>query len=52
MESANPLQDILGADNTIRQRAETQLNTQRTENPQALLQLFIQHMNSEKADVA
>ena len=52
MESQNLLQDILGADNTVRQRAETSLNTQRTENPGSLLQLFIANMNSEKADVA
>jgi hypothetical protein len=52
MESQNLLQDILGADNTSRQRAETQLNTQRTENPGTLLQLFIANMSSDKADVA
>jgi hypothetical protein len=50
---AGDLSDIiLGADNTIRQRAETQLNTQRTENPGTLLQLFIANMSSDKADVA
>ena len=52
MESQNLLQDILGADNSVRQRAEGQLNSQRTENPQALLQLFMQNMSSDKADVA
>lgn len=46
MESQNPLKDILGADNTVRQRAEAQLNTQRTENPASLMQLFMANINS------
>ena len=52
METSNLLQDILGHDNTARQRAEAELNTQRTSNPAALLQLFIANMRSEKVEVA
>ena len=52
METTNLLQDILGHDNSARQRAETELNTQRTSNPAALLQLFISNMRSDKVEVA
>jgi hypothetical protein len=52
MDSQNLLQDILGADNTVRQRAETELNSQRASNPGSLLQLFITNMSSDKTEVA
>jgi hypothetical protein len=52
MDSQNLLQDILGADNTNRQRAETELNNQRASNPGSLLQLFIGNMASDKVEVA
>lgn len=52
MEAQSLLQDILGQDNSARQRAENELNTQRTANPGALLQLFISNMSSDKVEVA
>lgn len=52
METSNLLQDILVADNTVRQRAETELNNQRQSNPAALLQLFTANLKSEKVEVA
>ena len=52
METSNLLQDILGADNTSRQRAETELNNQRAQNPAALLALFMSNMRSEKIEIA
>lgn len=52
MESANLIKDILGTDNTTRQRAETQLNDQRASNPAALMQLFIANMRSTETQVA
>jgi hypothetical protein len=52
METSNLLQDILVADNTVRQRAETELNNQRQSNPAALLQLFTANLKSEKIEVA
>ena len=36
-ESHNYLNDILSQDNTVRQRAEAELNKQRESNPGALL---------------
>jgi hypothetical protein len=52
METANLVQAILGADNTARQRAETQLNSQRTTDPAGLMQLFMTNMKSDKPEVA
>ena len=52
METSNLLSDILGQDNTVRQRAETELNNQRTANPAALLSLFISNMRSEQLEIA
>ena len=52
METTNLVQAILGADNTARQRAEAQLNGQRTTDPAGLMQLFMANMKSEQAEVA
>jgi hypothetical protein len=52
METTNLIKDLLQADNTIRQRAETQLNDQRSSNPGALMQLFIANMRSGETEVA
>ena len=52
METSSLLTDILGADNVARQRAETELNNQRSSNPAALIQLFIANMKSDKLEVA
>jgi len=52
MQTTNILADILGADNTARQRAEAELNSQRTANPAGLLQLFMDNMRSDKIEVA
>ena len=52
METANLVQAILGADNTARQRAETQLNSQRTTDPAGLMQLFMANMKSDQTEVA
>jgi len=52
METANLVQAILGADNTARQRAETQLNSQRTTDPAGLMQLFMTNMKSDQTEVA
>jgi hypothetical protein len=52
MDTTNILSDLLGHDNATRQRAETELNTQRSQNPAALLQLFITNMRNDKVEVA
>ena len=52
METTNLVQAILGADNTARQRAEAELNNQRTSNPTGLMQMFMANMKSDNTQVA
>ena len=52
METNNLLKDILGHDNAVRQRAETTLNDQRTQNPAQLLQLFTANISNSDPAVA
>ena len=52
METQNLLQEVLAGNNTVRQRAEGELNTRRQANPGALLQLFVQNLRNESEDVA
>ena len=46
------LQEVLDANNTVRQRAEGELNTQRKQNPAALLQLFVANLKNENEAVS
>ena len=52
MDTTNLVQAILGADNTARQRAEAELNSQRTTNPTGLMQMFMANMKSDNTQVA
>lgn len=52
METQNLLQEVLDANNTVRQRAEGELNTQRKQNPAALLQLFVANLKNENEAVS
>jgi len=52
MDTSNLVQAILGADNTARQRAEAELNSQRTTNPTGLMQMFMANMKSDNTQVA
>lgn len=52
MESTNLLADILNADNSVRQRAEADMNTQRTQNPAALMQLFTTNLQNADTNQA
>lgn len=52
MQSANLLSEVLDANNTIRQRAEGELNAQRQQNPANLLQLFVSNLKNEKEDIS
>ena len=52
METSNLLKDILGQDNTSRQRAEAEINSQRKSNPAGLVQLFMTNMRSDQVEIA
>lgn len=52
MDTTNLVQAILGADNTARQRAETQMNSQRSTDAAGLMQLFMNNMKSDQTEVA
>ena len=52
MDTQNLVQAILGSDNTARQRAEAELNSQRTTNPTGLMQMFMTNMKSDDSSVA
>ena len=52
MQSPNLLSEVLDANNTVRQRAEGEINTQRQSNPSALLQLFVSNLKNEKEDIS
>ena len=52
METSNLLKDILGQDNTSRQRAEAEINSQRKSNPSGLVQLFMTNMRSDQVEIA
>lgn len=41
METQNLLAEVMDTNNTVRQRAEGEINAQRKSNPAALLQLFV-----------
>jgi hypothetical protein len=52
METQNLLSEVLDANNSIRQRAEGEINTQRQANPAALLQLFVSNLNNENEAIS
>ena len=51
-ESHNYLNDVLSQDNTVRQRAEAELNGQRESNPAALMGLFVKNLGDPNVEVA
>lgn len=52
MQSANLLQEVLDANNTVRTRAEGELNGQRSSNPAGLLQLFLSNLSNENEEIS
>jgi hypothetical protein len=51
MQSANLLQEVLDTNNTVRTRAEGELNTQRSANPAGLLQLFVSNLSNDNEEI-
>ena len=52
MESVNLLSQILSTDNSVRQRAEADMNTKRTQDPASLMQLFVENLKNSDPQTA